>query len=525
MYRLTLSRACAVLASLWFPAVGLAGDHQGEHGVSWSSIDAVLPGPKPEPWVLSAEALAAWKSQSAAQVGSDVGVGDERAWKLRGQPVRIVVLRLPLATGCEAGPWGFIVGILDANGQLLARSSELFSEGSYGNVSKRPYRIDVAPYRVSDAETAFGIRIVHADVQSRRCYADEVLNLFRVIGKDVVRILSTDAFYQQREEPKPGTDAPDKIAAQVPDDVRCAFRYTGSFPPKGKSAVFRMLSRQTQGFYDIERSLGPVAVTYRWNGQCYVMDGKDPASHQMRDASDWCKGRLYLADHGFLPAAPSSIAERAAKLQRPCARAAFHCVRCQQGEDSPFEVGETFVDSKRAVAAANERLRQEDAAGIARELRVGSVGVSLLEMAAQGMGGLAVLRQDPGRVCVTGTWAWDFGGNEVGIDIAAVEQAPARNGVLVALKAVGRSPHGAEESSYYPDVRLLLAFLITAEKVDRVLSEFLDDEPNPSYGEWPEPVRVERSGSSLRLRCGQRAWILAPDRPAFVPAGRAREQR
>jgi hypothetical protein len=205
-----------------------------------------------------------------------------------------------------------------------------------------------------------------------------------------------------------------------------------------------------------------------------------------------------------------------------CARPALRCAQCEEADATPFKVGESFVDQEHAVAAANERLQAEDAAGIARELRVGSVAVSVLEMSAHGMGGIAILRQDAGRVCVIGEWAWNFGGNEVAVEIATVAQVPARGGVLVVLKAIGRAPHTTDESSYYPDVRLLSAFLITAERVAPVLGELVDDEPNPSYGQWSQPVHVERVGSSLRLSCGRRSWILAPGASEFARAGRAK---
>ena len=498
----------------------------GSHRVSWTSVKGLFPGPKPKQWTLSPDDLAPWKSQAAAQVGTSVGVGDEKAWRLQGQSVKVVALRMPLAAGCDDGPFSFVVGVLDANGQLIARSTELFSEGSDGNATESPYRIDTAPYQISNSETAFGLRVVHGEVRDHWCYADQVLHLFRVVGKDVVRILTTDAFYQQFEQIERAKSDSHETAASIASDPRCSFRYTEAFPPKGQGAAFRMLSSQTQGFYDIKRTQkGGPTVTYSWNGQRYAMDGNDPIDHHVRQEWDWCTGSRYLADHGFLPSAPAKTDKHDAKTHLACARAPFRCVRCEEAGASPFKVGETFVDAERAVAAGNERLEAEDAFGKPRELRIGSVGLSVLELSAGGMGGMVVLRQDPGRVCVIGEWAWNWGGNGVDIGLAAVSQVPTRNAVLVVFKVAGTSPHGTDESSYYPDVRLLSAFLITAERVDEVLNESVDENDSPSYGAWPEPVRIETVDTSIRIVYRRRAWIMGPEASQFVRVGRKRGRR
>jgi hypothetical protein len=526
----------------------------GNHRVSWTSVQELFPGPKPKQWTLSTDDLAPWKSQAAAQVGTSVGVGDEKAWRLQGQSVKVVALRVPLAAGCEDGPFSFVVGVLDANGQLIARSSKLFSEGSDGNAIENPYRIDTAPYHISNSETAFGLRIVHYEVRSHSCYVDQVLHLFRVVSNDVVPILMTDAFYEQSYQVGPAKEDSPETVADSPNNPRCSFGSKQIVSSKGQGAVFRMLSSQTQGFYDIQRTQkGGATVTYRWNGQRYAMDSKDPVDHRAREEWDWCTGRRYLADHGFPPPAPPRTdthdrtpstakaqagpavpringgAERTAdagvSTRMTCAREPFCCIGCDQSNPSPFKVGESFVDMKRAIAAANERLGAEDAFGKPRELRIGSVGVSVLEMSFQGMGGMVILRQDQGRVCVIGEWDWEWGGNGVDIDIAAVAQVPTRNASLVVFKVVGTSPHGTDDSSYYPDTRFLSAFLITAEQVDEVLSETVDENDSPSYGDWPEPVRIETSDSSLRVVYRRRAWVMGPDASQFVRVGRKRGKR
>jgi hypothetical protein len=127
------------------------------------------------------------------------------------------------------------------------------------------------------------------------------------VGKDVVRILSTDTFYEQVDQIDLAQQDSLEALDQIENDPECSFSHK-SFPPKGRGAVLRMLSTQTHGFYDIQRTLkGGPGVTYRWNGQRYVMEGKDPVDHHVRDEWDWCTGRRYLADHGLpTPTSPAT---------------------------------------------------------------------------------------------------------------------------------------------------------------------------------------------------------------------------
>jgi len=276
-------------------------------GASWTAIQGLFPGPKPEKGGLSPEDVAPWKAQAAHQAGlSGIGYGDEKAWKYLGQPAKIVAVRMPFDVGCKYGPPGFIVGVLDAQGKLIARSSELFAEGAEVDSNQKNYRIDTAPYRISESETAFGVRIVHYRTEKHWCFADQVLHLFRVVGKDVVRVLTEDAFYEQFDQIELAKQDTEEAMNQIENDPECSFSYTKAFPPKGQASIFRMLSSQTKGFYDIQRTQkGGPTVTYRWDGQRYVMDGKDPVDHHVREEWDWCTGRRYLKDHDLPPPASS----------------------------------------------------------------------------------------------------------------------------------------------------------------------------------------------------------------------------
>jgi len=253
--------------------------------LTWSSVQGLFPGPKPRQWVLSPSDIAPWSSQAILpRTLAERIVGNERTWKYQGQSALVVAVQMPLVAGCEAGPRGFVVGVLDSNRALIARSAELFSEeadGAQANGTGLLYQIDTAPYRISDTDTAFGVRIVHYHQARFWCFADQVLHLFRVVGKNVVRILAADAFYQQNDIDSENDQA-------VGYDPECSFSEGRPFPPKGRGAVFRMLPTQTNGFYDIQRTLkGGPTVTFRWDGQRYGMEGKDPVDHRMREEWDW----------------------------------------------------------------------------------------------------------------------------------------------------------------------------------------------------------------------------------------------
>jgi hypothetical protein len=269
-------------------------------GVGWESIQGLFPGPKPERWALAPADVAPWKEQGVQPGGLGVGYGDEKAWKYNGQAATIAAVRMPIDVGCKYGPPGFIVGVLGAEGKLIARSRELFSEGTDVDSTMKAYRIDTAAYRISEAETAFGVRIVHYRTGKHWCFSDQVLHLFRVLGKDVVRILTSDAFYEQLDQVALSQQDTEEAMNQLVDDPACSFDHGKPFPPKGQAAVFRMLPTQTKGFYDIQRTQrGGLGTTYRWDGQRYVMDGKDPVDHHVREEWAACSGRRYLDYHGL----------------------------------------------------------------------------------------------------------------------------------------------------------------------------------------------------------------------------------
>jgi hypothetical protein len=308
----------AIVFGLFWPSSSFAVD-----GVGWGTIQGLFPGPKPEKWCLSPRDIAPWTERAAQQDSlTDIRRGDEKAWKLRGQRATVVVLQMPFAVGCKYGPPGFIVGVLDADGRLIARSTELFSAGTDVDITEKAYRIDTAPYRISDGETAFGVRIAHYRLEKHWCYADQVLHLFRVADKDVVRILTTDTFYEQFDQIELAKQDTEEALNQIEDDPDCSYK-DKVFPPKGRVAVFRLLASQSKGFYDIQRTRkGAPAATFRWDGQRYLMDGKDPVDHHVREEWDSCTGRRYLDYHGLPAPMPAKVDRAEAKPAAPAGHGA-----------------------------------------------------------------------------------------------------------------------------------------------------------------------------------------------------------
>jgi len=214
-----------------------------------------------------------FRGVSPGEKGSRLAATMVKVWPSRGNMLTIVLLGLDVRFGCVMGPTGFVVGILDDKGKLRARSDEITSYGDHlGGSAGHKIAIDTGRYRISDDEQAFGVRLQHGDHDVRNCFDDEVLHLFRVVGDKVVRILTTDAGYQQVTE---------EDEEMKPDCYQWVYKGT-----------FRMLPTKTLGFYEIERRMinGVRTVVYRWNGSGYEMVGPDPIDHTIRRRFDECTG-------------------------------------------------------------------------------------------------------------------------------------------------------------------------------------------------------------------------------------------
>jgi hypothetical protein len=239
-----------------------------------------------------------YRGANPRQRGVDLVESKAGRWRVRNQKLTIVVLGLDVHSNCDAGPRGFIVGVLDGKGKLLARSEEVTSFGSQlGGSAEHSVTIDTAPYRINDDEQAFGVRLQHGRADLNTCFDDEVLHLFRIVGDKVVRILTTDAAYEQ-------IDADG--GESHPSCFRDAFKGT-----------FRMLPTKTLGFFDIERKMtnGVRTVVYQWNGTGYALVGPDPIDHIIRARWDDCTGLPSCSDD--CETRPGYPWERAAKAADP----------------------------------------------------------------------------------------------------------------------------------------------------------------------------------------------------------------
>ena len=293
MRRLTFPRTGLLALCLGVPGTA------GAETIRAESARALLPGPPPRPskvrgyWMLHPENIAPWASQASVveRLTNVSYFGSERRWMYAGRRVSLVVLSLPARLGCDAGSGGFIVGVLGSKDSLIARSGELIAYGAHAVGVGPSYLIDTAAYRISDNETAFGVRIAHEAANPNRstwCYADQTLHLFRVVGNDVVRVLTVEMFYRECEGTLETTEE------FYPCRDAC-YDYDAPFPPKDGATLLRMLPTKTNGFYDIQRTgkYSPT-LTFRWNGERYLMDGKDPVDHKVRDEWHPCTGRRAL---------------------------------------------------------------------------------------------------------------------------------------------------------------------------------------------------------------------------------------
>ena len=309
------------IALAYLLVVAPVAGHAKQGYLSDRVVKALFHGAKPATpgagsWDLQADDLAPWASQAVGGIPRRpyVYVGVVAPWRYGLTDSEIAVARVSLSVGCgPVGPSGFIVGLVGSDGKLIARSRELFSEGSHLG-AWMAISVDTAAYKISDAERAFGVRIVHALHDTHYCFADQVLHLYRVVGEEIVRILTTDVFYEQFDQidlanKEVRTDDEEDQMVKDPDcscDKRC--------PPKARTATLRMLPTATNGFYDIERSLkGAPKTVFRWNGKAYAPDHPDTTDHHVREEWDWCTGRRSLADRPRPSTPPSPVAGGAAK--------------------------------------------------------------------------------------------------------------------------------------------------------------------------------------------------------------------
>jgi len=197
-------------------------------------------------------------------------------WTLANKKAVVSAIAAGTSVDCLPGSGSFLVSVFSDH-ELVARSHELFAYGTWADAATGDIlQVDTARYQISETERAFGVRTKHTLPKRYACFADQTLDLFRVVGKDIVRILHTDVAYEQ--------------VAYDPDNEDGDRDPDCSVSPK--DGTFRMLPTKTNGFFDLERNQkdGVKSLVYRWNGSAYEPSTPDPTNHSVRDDWDGCTG-------------------------------------------------------------------------------------------------------------------------------------------------------------------------------------------------------------------------------------------
>jgi len=229
-------------------------------------------------WFVKADQLDEKVRKQIKSGGLMLGYEGSAKWTLADKKAVVSALSTGTSIDCQPGADSFLVAVFSGH-DLVARSHELFAYGSWADAANGDVlQVDTARYQISETERAFGVRTKHALPKRYACFADQTLDLFRIVGTDIVRILHTDVAYEQVVYDPDNEDGD--------HDPEC------SVSPK--DGTFRMLPTKTNGFFDLERNQkdGVKSLIYRWNGSAYEPGTPDPTNHSVRDDWDGCTGRL-----------------------------------------------------------------------------------------------------------------------------------------------------------------------------------------------------------------------------------------
>jgi hypothetical protein len=152
---------------------------------------------------------------------------------------------------------GFLAGIPREPGTPVERLQDC----------RKLTEIDTADFRISDSETAFGLRLRHDEILRTGDSYRESLALFRVTGGSIQPILTTDS-----ERCDCAVAGGDGCGKQLKPGGRCE-------PADGseyRKAYLKMLPGRTKGMHDIARLEEQVpgakpaeAGVFRWDGERY----------------------------------------------------------------------------------------------------------------------------------------------------------------------------------------------------------------------------------------------------------------
>lgn len=110
---------------------------------------------------------------------------------------------------------------------------------------------DLAPYNFSKSEKGFGIRTCLINTGTQRMAVWERLNLFRLTGSDIVRVLETTMHEGDLNLRGKGED-------------------------KIQVATISVDSRQSNGYFNLIKRSKKKSALFRWDGQHYTTSDDDP---------------------------------------------------------------------------------------------------------------------------------------------------------------------------------------------------------------------------------------------------------
>jgi len=191
-----------------------------------------------------------------------------RQWKSQRTPSHLVFLETsifrrsasestqPLATKLRSALYR---QDLDGQYRLVAASAQSFALPQ----GRRLDDLDLAPYRLTGDEYAFGVRTSEdfTGCEGSYCYGSSAfLDVFRVDGKAIRPILSTLLWSEALS------------TGPVNDNGARDEETLGDRTP----ARISVLKTRTQGMFDWKKSKGKDAATFKWNGEQYQTEDEDP---------------------------------------------------------------------------------------------------------------------------------------------------------------------------------------------------------------------------------------------------------
>lgn len=121
--------------------------------------------------------------------------------------------------------------------------------------------LDFAPYKLTNKQFAFGVRLTRGFMYPGGGGDTESLRLYRVQGGKIENILST---VMSSSNMRNGDMIEDGMWEKLEDD--------------GGSATIAVLKKQTRGVFDLKKQGEGKSAVFKWNGESYDLEGDDPVS-------------------------------------------------------------------------------------------------------------------------------------------------------------------------------------------------------------------------------------------------------